>query len=189
AGHFDPAVIACARFVRILRLGTGHDALRKVSHNALAPLDLFPGVIAPKHTCQHAAAWHGNVFCATPRRKAVIPPGTHGEGFLPPAVQAFACIGANCERAVPRFAAGFRLLKPRANLLARRDGRPVVSRRSANLEGEGPGENDNGCLHMTLETAFLPNKRKPRVSLWQRLASSVHHPPEAPDAASVLVQI
>ena len=66
-----------------------------------------------------------------------MPPGGHGKGFLPPAVQAFAFIGADGERAVPGFAAGFLVLKLRANLLARRGGRPLVSRGRANLEGEG----------------------------------------------------
>src|SRR5438093_2711445 len=151
SGHFHPTVIARALLdlvARIFRLGGRHDALRKVSHHALTPLNLFPGVIAPQHTCQHATAWHCDAFCAVPRRKAVVPPAGYRKGLMPPTVQSFAFIGADDEGAMPRFAAGFRVLELRANLLARRGGRPPVSRGSVNLEGEGPGESDDDDLHL-----------------------------------------
>jgi hypothetical protein len=65
-------------------------------------------------------------------------------------VQAFAFIGADGERTVPGLAASFLVLKRRANFLARRGGRPRVSRGSANLEGspKGPDESDDDGLHL-----------------------------------------
>ena len=61
---------------------------------------------------------------------------------------AFAFIGADGESAVARFAAGFRVLKLRANLFARRGGDPPVNRASVNSEGDpkGPGESDDDGL-------------------------------------------
>src|SRR6266567_7563902 len=64
------------------------------------------------------------------------------------AMQAFAFIGADEEGAASRFATGFRVLKLRANLLARRGGRPRFSRASVNLEGEGPDESDDDGFHL-----------------------------------------
>src|SRR6266536_1695635 len=77
-------------------------------------------------------------------------PSGDGEGFLPPAVQAFACIGVDGEGAEPRFVAGFGLLKLRANFLARRGRRPRVSSGSAHLEDgpKGPGEGTDDGLHL-----------------------------------------
>src|SRR5205814_8232698 len=103
---------------------------------------LLPRVTAPNYSRQHATPGHGDVFCTAPRRKAVMLARGHGESLLPPAVQAFAFIGADGEGAAPRFAAGFLALKLRANLLARRDGRPTVGRGRMNLEGERPGKSD-----------------------------------------------
>src|SRR5439155_15083876 len=107
-------------------------------------------VIAPQHTRQHAAARHGDVFRAVPGGKAVVATGGHGKGLLPPAVQAFAVIGADDERTVAGFAAGFLLLKLRANLLARRGGCPPVRRGSVNLKRgpKEPGESDEESLHL-----------------------------------------
>jgi hypothetical protein len=65
-------------------------------------------------------------------------------------MQSFAFIGADGERTVPGFTAGFRVLKLRANLVARRDSRPPVSRGSVNLKGgpKGPGESYDDGLHL-----------------------------------------
>src|SRR5438552_18770075 len=97
------------------------------------PLDLLPRVIAPKHSCQNAAAGHGDAFGAVPRGKTVVLPAGYGKGLLPPAVQAFASIGADGQHAVPRSAAGFCTFKLRANLLAHRACRPLVSGKSVTL--------------------------------------------------------
>ena len=104
-----------------------------------------------------------------------MPPGGHGEGFLPPAVQAFAFIGADGERTVPHFAAGFRVLKLRANLLARRGGRPPVIRGSVNLEGSpnGPSEsNDHGLqLHEAMMAGAERQSGPPFARQWRRSPS------------------
>src|SRR5437773_12422823 len=153
ARHFNPAVVDRAlldRVARILRLGGRHDAERKVCYYSLVALDLLPRVTAPKHTRQHAAPWHGDVLGAAPRGEAVVLPRRYGKGLLPPAVQPFAFVGANDERAVSRFAAIFRLLKLRANLLARRDSCPPISRGSLNLPNRTnePRESNDDGFHV-----------------------------------------
>ena len=104
AGHFDPAVIARMHLdpvAWILRLGGRHDAARIVGHHTLTPRDLLPSVVAPKHTCDHAAARHRDVFCAAPCRKAVMLPSDHRKCFLPPTVQALTFISDDDECTLP----------------------------------------------------------------------------------------
>jgi hypothetical protein len=88
-GHFSPAVSArhqraCVAW--ILRFGGGSDTERKVGHNSVAALNVPARIVAPNNPRQHAASWHNDILRTPPRGKAVVPPGSHGKGFLPPAV-------------------------------------------------------------------------------------------------------
>src|SRR5438876_3877524 len=116
----------------------------------MMPFDFPSFIIAPNDACQHAATWHRDIFCVPPRRESIELPALNRKTFLPPAVQSLALICADGERAVPRFASGFALIKLRANLLARRGDRPSVSRGRLDLQRDPkqPGESDDNGLHL-----------------------------------------